>query len=65
LDLDEFGLLVRHFVGDGLLPPSPFIGAGDREVQEVLSCYVVKNQDSAMLQTDRQWQSAVTYTDKG
>lgn len=64
LGLDELGLLVRHFAGDGLLPPSPLLGAGDREIQEVLSCYVVKKQDSAILQSDRQWRSALTYPDK-
>jgi hypothetical protein len=65
LGLDEFGLLVRHFVGDGLLPPSPLLGAGDREIHEALACYVVKNSDSAALQNDRYWRSAVSDSDKG
>jgi carbamoyl-phosphate synthase large subunit len=64
LGFDELGLLVQHFVGDNLLPSSPYHGTADREVQEILACYIANSTDKLILHNTQYWQSATTYSDK-
>jgi carbamoyl-phosphate synthase large subunit len=64
LGFDELGLLVQHFVGDNLLPPSSYYATADKEVQEILACYVANTADKLSLQNNQYWQSTVTYSNK-